>query len=83
VLPRGTQVLHMMLGLERMDRMRLFADELTAVAVPRSSRTVGSAAGGGDSRRQATGAADDEPTPQRSEYSQALGRRVRMFGIAR
>ena len=40
------QVLHMMMGLERIDRMRLFATELTAStsATPRNSRGAASAA---------------------------------------
>jgi hypothetical protein len=77
VLPGGTQVLHMMLGLERMDRMRMFADELTAVAPPRSTRTLGSAAVGSDSRRHTAGGADEDPASQRSVFPQPSGRRVR------
>lgn len=63
----------MMLGLERMDRMRMFADELTAVAAPRISRTLGSAAG---SRRRVADAADDDSGSQRSGVSDVSGLRV-------
>jgi hypothetical protein len=66
----------MMLGLERMDRMRLFADELTAVAVPRATRSLGAAASGSGSRHHTADAADDEPASQRAGGPQPLGRRV-------
>lgn len=64
------QVLHMMMGLERMDRMRMFADELTAVAAPRISRGLPSA-----SRRRVADA-DDDSASQRSGFSGVSGNRV-------
>lgn len=69
-----SQVLHMMLGLERVDRMRLFADELTAVAAPRIARASGS--GGGGNRRRVADAAADDAGSQRAGRSGASGRRV-------
>lgn len=68
----------MMLGLERVDRMRLFADELTAVAVPRTSRASGGTVGdGGSNCRRVADAANDDSGSQRSGFSQPSGRRVR------
>ena len=54
------QVLHMMMGLERIERMRLFAAELTAPTspAPRASRIAGSRA---PARRTGELAAADPP----------------------
>ena len=62
----------MMLGLERMDRMRMFADELTAVTTTRVPRPLGPA-----SRRRVADA-DDDALSTYSSQSSVSGYRVRV-----